>query len=386
MRRRRACAACARTGRVARAGARGARPTDLHGSTGIAHTRWATHGAPTEHNAHPHVGQRRDRAWCTTASSRTTRSCAHELQARGYVFAAQTDTEVIAHLIHHYCRRSGDLLDAVQQAVARAARRLRDRRDLHARAAPRGRRAPGLARWSSARRRRELPRLRRDGAGRRPTRSSTSRKATSSTCSRDGVRDRSTRTAARGRARSARRARARRRASSSGPYRHYMQKEIFEQPRADRRHARGAIDGGISPSCSAPAPTTSSRDVDSVLILACGTSYYAGLVAQATGSRASRRFRASVEIASEYRYRDSVPQPDARWSSRSRSRGETADTLAALKHAQALGMPHTLADLQRRRPARWCAHASWPTSRAPASRSASPRPRPSRPSWSRCSC
>jgi glucosamine--fructose-6-phosphate aminotransferase (isomerizing) len=121
----------------------------LSGGTGIAHTRWATHGAPAVHNAHPHFSHgtgRRQRSpaawrWCTTASSKTTKSCAPALQARGYVFASQTDTEVIAHLVDsHY---SGDLFDAVQASIGRAARRLRHRRDAQGRTPPRGGRRAG---------------------------------------------------------------------------------------------------------------------------------------------------------------------------------------------------------------------------------------------------
>ena len=119
------------------------------GGTGIAHTRWATHGAPAVHNAHPHFSpaRRADATgasrWCTTASSKTTTSCAPNCRPSGYVFASQTDTEVIAHLVHHLY--DGDLFDAVQRAAPRLQRRLRDRRLLPRRAAPCGRRAPGLA-------------------------------------------------------------------------------------------------------------------------------------------------------------------------------------------------------------------------------------------------
>ena len=157
----------------------------LQGGTGIAHTRWATHGAPVVHNAHPHFshGPRVAVADSGEASGITAAgriALVHngiienhdelraELQAAGYVFVSQTDTEVIAHLVDRLY--DGDLFEAVQRAVPRLHGAYRHRRVLPRRAAPRGRRAPGLA--ADPRRghhpaRRELPRLRRDGAGRR---------------------------------------------------------------------------------------------------------------------------------------------------------------------------------------------------------------------------
>ena len=140
---------------------------------------------------------------------------------------------------------------------------------------------------------------------------------------------------------SARCARCRRTAArpSSGPYRHYMQKEIFEQPRAIADTLEGV--GGISPELFGDGAATVFNGVDQVLILACGTSYYAGIDGASTGSRRSPAIPTNVEIASEYRYRDSVPNPRTLVVTISQS-GETADTLAALKHARALGMEHTL--------------------------------------------
>jgi glucosamine--fructose-6-phosphate aminotransferase (isomerizing) len=123
-------------------------------------------------------------------------------------------------------------------------------------------------------------------------------------------------------------------AAELGPYRHYMQKEIFEQPRAIADTLEGVA--GISPSCSATAPTAVFKAVDRVLILACGTSYYSGSTAK-YWLESIAGIPTSVEIASEYRYRDSVPDPRTLVVTISQS-GETADTLAALKHAR-LGMP-----------------------------------------------
>ena len=127
-------------------------------------------------------------------------------------------------------------------------------------------------------------------------------------------------------------------AAELGPYRHYMQKEIFEQPKA----VADTLDGvhEVSPELFGDGAWRVFKAVDRVLILACGTSSYAGLAAR-QWIESIAGLPASVEIASEYRYRDSVPDPRTLVVTISQS-GETADTLAALKHARALGMPHTL--------------------------------------------
>jgi glucosamine--fructose-6-phosphate aminotransferase (isomerizing) len=127
-------------------------------------------------------------------------------------------------------------------------------------------------------------------------------------------------------------------AAELGPYRHYMQKEIFEQPRALADTLEGVE--GISPELFGDGAHAVFRQVDRVLILACGTSYYSGSVAR-YWLESVAGIPTSVEIASEYRYRDSVPDPRTLVVTISQS-GETADTLAALKHARSLGMEHTL--------------------------------------------
>ena len=124
-----------------------------------------------------------------------------------------------------------------------------------------------------------------------------------------------------------------------GPYRHFMQKEIFEQPRAVADTLEAV--GGIDPTLFGERAAAILPRVNSVLILACGTSYYSSLIAK-EWIESLARIPCTVEIASEYRYRDSVPQKDALVVVVSQS-GETADTLAALKHAKALGHAHTLA-------------------------------------------
>ena len=127
-------------------------------------------------------------------------------------------------------------------------------------------------------------------------------------------------------------------AAELGPYRHFMQKEIFEQPRAVGDTLQDIE--SITPELFGDGAYKVFKEIDSLLILACGTSYYAGLTAK-YWIESIARIPVAVEIASEYRYRDSVPNPNALVVTISQS-GETADTLAALKHARSLGMQHTL--------------------------------------------
>jgi len=127
-------------------------------------------------------------------------------------------------------------------------------------------------------------------------------------------------------------------AAELGPYRHYMQKEIFEQPSAIANTLEGVE--GITPELFGDAAYKVFKDIDSVLILACGTSYYSGCVAKYWLEEIAG-ISCQVEVASEYRYRTSVPSPRTLVVTISQS-GETADTLAALRHAQSLGMTQTL--------------------------------------------
>jgi glutamine---fructose-6-phosphate transaminase (isomerizing) len=128
-------------------------------------------------------------------------------------------------------------------------------------------------------------------------------------------------------------------AAELGPYRHFMQKEIFEQPRAVADTLESV--GGIGPELFGAHAHTAFSQINSLLILACGTSYYAGLVARQWIEQLAG-IPCNVEIASEYRYRASVPDPKALVVVISQS-GETADTLSALKHAQSLGQAASLA-------------------------------------------
>ena len=127
-------------------------------------------------------------------------------------------------------------------------------------------------------------------------------------------------------------------AAELGPYRHYMQKEIFEQPRAIADTLEGVA--GVSPDLFGDAAFQSFKQIDQVLILACGTSSYSGMVAK-QWIESIAKIPCAVEVASEYRYRDSVPNERTLVVTISQS-GETADTMAALKHARGLGMRHTL--------------------------------------------
>jgi glucosamine--fructose-6-phosphate aminotransferase (isomerizing) len=321
----------------------------VEGGTGIAHTRWATHGAPAVHNAHPHFSHG---AGASAATSRPGRialvhngiienheALREKLESRGYVFASQTDTEVIAHLVDlHY---EGDLFDAVKRAVLE----LKGAYAIAVFCRDEPHRVVG-ARLGS-------PLVL--GVGDGETFLASDAMALAGVTERivyldegdvadlqlgrrwiehriDGT-DRWQRVE-----REVRRVPAWTGAAELGPYRHYMQKEIFEQPRAIADTLEGVE--GITPDLFGDRAHRVFGEVDSVLILACGTSYYAGMTAK-LWLEAIARIPTQVEIASEYRYRESVPNPKTLVVTISQS-GETADTLAALKHARSLGMERTL--------------------------------------------
>ena len=160
-----------------------------------------------------------------------------------------------------------------------------------------------------------------------------------------------------------------------GPDRHFMQKEIFEQPRAVADTLEDIAT--ITPSLFGPKAATILPEVDSVLVSACGTSYYSSLVAK-QWIETLAKIPCTVEIASEYRYRDSVPHEKALVVVVSQS-GETADTLAALKHANRWATS-TRSRSATSRPARWCARPRWCSSTRAAPKWVWPRPRHSPPS------
>jgi glutamine---fructose-6-phosphate transaminase (isomerizing) len=354
------------TSRVAELGAQ-IDADKVAGHTGIAHTRWATHGAPAVHNAHPHFshgpGAKAKAATAKSAVSGTAdapgrialvhngiienhEELRDELQARGYVFASQTDTEVIAHLIDHLY--SGDLFDAMKQAVLR----LKGAYAIAVFCRDEPHRVVGAREGS--------PLVL--GVGKEPANKQENHHENflaSDAMALAGVTDRIVylddgdvvdiqlgkywieAKAGEGFRRVEREVRtvhAHSGAAELGPYRHYMQKEIFEQPRAIGDTLEGVQ--SITPELFGDGAYKVFEEIDRVLILACGTSYYAGSVAK-TWLESIAKIPTQVEIASEYRYRDSVPAPSTLVVTITQS-GETADTLAALKHARGLGMPHTL--------------------------------------------
>ena len=322
------------------------------GSTGIAHTRWATHGVPAVRNAHPHFSHGPGKV--TDADAPGHIALVHngiienhdelrrELQAQGYEFVSQTDTEVIAHLIDSLY--DGDLLDTVQRALPRLhgayALAIFCRDEPHRIVGARSGSplvlgvgkdevflasdAMALAGVTD-----QIVYLEEgDVIDMQPGRWWVNARIAQA----DGsVRyERAERVVRTVHAHSG--------AAELGPYRHYMQKEIFEQPRAIADTLEGIET--ITPSLFGEKAATIFPQIDRVLILACGTSSYSGLTAK-YWLESIAKVPCAVEIASEYRYRESVPDPRTLVVTISQS-GETADTLAALKHARAQGMNHTL--------------------------------------------
>jgi glucosamine--fructose-6-phosphate aminotransferase (isomerizing) len=311
-----------------------ARAKERRGLTGIAHTRWATHGAPATENAHPIVS-RGEIAVVHNGIIENHDELRAELQGKGYRFESQTDTEVIAHLVHSLYE--GDLSDAVRRAAARL-------KGAYAIAVV-SKAHPGTVVGARA----GSPLV--VGLGEAENFLASDALALAGTTDRvayleEGdvvcIDERSWKvTDLDGKAvtREARTVKTSGVAAELGPYRHFMQKEIFEQPRAVSDTLEGVRE--VTPALFGPDAEALLRETKSVLILACGTSYYAGLVARFWIEELAG-VPCSVEIASEYRYRASVPDAKALVVLISQS-GETADTLSALKHAQSLGQRNTLA-------------------------------------------
>lgn len=321
------------------------RTENLSGHTGIAHTRWATHGAPAVHNAHPHVShgtgaqaleQPGKIALVHNGIIENHDALRTELQAQGYVFYSQTDTEVIVHLLESLYQ--GDLLQALQAAVVR----LQGAYAIAAFCKDEPDRVVGARAGSPL-----IVGVGKNGA---------EHFLASDAMALAGVTDQIVyleegdlvdlhrdRHAVHNRAqqvvqRAVKTVHAHSGAAELGPYRHYMQKEIFEQPQAIANTLEGVL--GVVPGLFGLAAHGVFAQIDSVLILACGTSYYSGCTAK-YWLEGIAKIPTQVEVASEYRYRTSVPNPRTLVVAISQS-GETADTLAALRHAQSLGMPHTL--------------------------------------------
>ncbi|AJW97590.1 glutamine--fructose-6-phosphate transaminase (isomerizing) [Burkholderia gladioli] len=310
------------------------RETQLEGVTGISHTRWATHGAPVTHNAHP-IFSSDAVALVHNGIIENYEALREGLRAKGYEFVTQTDTEVIAHLVHSLYR--GDLFAAVREAVAQlhgayAIAVIHKDQPNTVVGARQG--SPLVVGFGEGENFLASDALALAGSTDRYT---FLEEGDVCELSLDGVK-----IVDRNGARAEREIRvvsAYGGAVELGPYRHFMQKEIFEQPRAigDTIPPVEAFE----PSLFGDDAAATFKEIDSLLILACGTSYYSGMTAK-YWLESIAKIPTQVEIASEYRYRDSVPNPRALVVVISQS-GETADTLAALKHAQTLGHKHTLA-------------------------------------------
>ena len=316
----------------------------LEGGTGIAHTRWATHGAPAVHNAHPHfshgTGDATERpgkiALVHNGIIENHEELRRLLQAKGYVFNSQTDTEVIVHLVDSLY--DGDVFEALKAAV----QQLRGAYAIAAFCKDEPHRVVGARAGS--------PLILGVGTGHSENFLASDAMALAGVTdqivyleegdlvdlqlgkywvfSKDGKPvQRAVKTVL-----------AHSGAAELGPYRHYMQKEIFEQPRAIADTLEGVA--GIVPELFGDGAHRVFNAIDNVLILACGTSYYSGCTAK-YWLESIAGIPCQVEVASEYRYRTSVPNPRTLVVTISQS-GETADTLAALRHAQGLGMVHTL--------------------------------------------
>ncbi len=307
-------------------------------TTGIAHTRWATHGVPCEKNAHPHVSG--SIAVVHNGIIENYESLRRELSAQGYVFTSDTDTESIAHLVEATLKSEPDLFKAVQIACRRLV-------GAFAIAVIDAKQAGKVV-------------VAREGSPLLLGVSDTGNYAASDASALLQVTrnmvylengDIAELTA--GSVKIARLdgtpverpvhvSQLSAAAVELGAYQHYMQKEIFEQPEALANTLE--IVGGsksIQPGIFGAAAVDLLADVDSILILACGTSSHSGYTAR-YWLEAIAGVPCNVEIASEYRYRVSVPNPRQLIVAISQS-GETADTLAALRHAKALGQTKTLA-------------------------------------------
>jgi glucosamine--fructose-6-phosphate aminotransferase (isomerizing) len=312
----------------------------LQGLTGIAHTRWATHGAPAVHNAHPHFS--RDRiALVHNGIIENHEELRAALQAKGYSFVSQTDTEVMAHLIDSLYQ--GDILQAVLQAT----KELRGAFAIAVMAKDEPHRVIGARAGS--------PLIFGLGQGENFLASDAMALAGVTNqivyLAEGDVVDMQLDSFQVFNAqhqlvkREVLTVNAHSGAAELGPYSHYMQKEIFEQPRAIADTLEG-IEGIVPELFDNPASAQVGQaakvfeQMDSVLILACGTSYYSGCVAK-YWLESIAHIPCQVEVASEYRYRTSVPNPRSLVVTISQS-GETADTLAALRHAQSLGLKYTL--------------------------------------------
>ncbi|MEY3579157.1 MAG: hypothetical protein RI984_261 [Pseudomonadota bacterium] len=311
--------------------------THFTGQTGIAHTRWATHGAPATNNAHPHFsskdGEQRI-ALVHNGIIENYEEIRAELMQLGYVFESQTDTEAVAHLINHLY--NGDLLATVKTAV----KRLHGAFAIAVFCKDEPERVVGA--------RRGCPLI--IGLGQGENFLASDAMALAGTTDQiiyleEGdiadvglqavvISDLNDKLVTR----QAQTVQAYSGAIDLGPYRHYMQKEIFEQPRAISDTLEGVL--SFTPELFGKEAGKVFNQIDAIQILACGTSYYSGMTAR-YWLESIAGIPTNVEIASEYRYREPAINPNALVIVISQS-GETADTMAALQYAKQLGHKHTL--------------------------------------------
>ena len=312
--------------------------TPIAGGTGIAHTRWATHGEPSERNAHPHISQD-DIAVVHNGIIENHNELRNKLKGLGYEFLSDTDTEVICHLVHHELKYHDSLLAAVQTAVKQLEGAygtvVIDRRDNSRMVVARSG-SPlvigyGIGENFVASDQLALLPVTRtfafleEGDVAEVTRSGVNifdldgnaveREAKESEVTHD--------------------------AGDKGEYRHYMLKEIYEQPQALARTIEGRIaNQQVLASAFGDNAEVLLKDIKHVQIIACGTSYHAGMAAR-YWLEDWAGVSCNVEIASEFRYRKSHLFPNSLLVTISQS-GETADTLAALRLAKEMGYKATM--------------------------------------------
>ena len=327
-----------RVGRVALMEA-AAKERGVYGHTGIGHTRWATHGGVTEPNAHPHISG----DLISVVHNGIIENFEAErarLQQNGYHFESQTDTEVIAHAVHqHYVQNGGDLFKAVQAAtqqfhgayaIAVIANDMPQNMVVARMGCPLliglGEHETFIASDVSAvvaftrqimyLEDGDIAQLTADGVAQMIDKQGNpaTRKATTSQVSLASL--------------------------ELGAYSHFMQKEIYEQPKAVSDTAEIFLDAGFIAENFGENAEAVFNDIDSIKILACGTSYYAALTAK-YWLESIAKIATDVEIASEYRYREVIANPKQLIITISQS-GETLDTMEALKYAQSIGHKHSL--------------------------------------------
>ncbi|MQA51728.1 glutamine--fructose-6-phosphate transaminase (isomerizing) [Pseudomonas piscis] len=310
----------------------------LVGRLGIAHTRWATHGAPCERNAHPHFSG--DLAVVHNGIIENHEALREQLKGQGYEFTSDTDTEVIAHLLNHKLKDLGDLTVALKATV----------KELHG--------AYGLAVISASQPDRLVaarsgsPLVIGLGLGENflasdqlALRQVTDRfmyleEGDIAEIRRDSVQIWDI--GGKAVEREAVQYRDGAEAADKGEYRHYMLKEIHEQPSVVQRTLEGRLSANqVLVQAFGPQAAELFAKVRNVQIVACGTSYHAGMVARYWLEELAG-IPCQVEVASEFRYRKVVVQPDTLFVTISQS-GETADTLAALRNAKELGFLASLA-------------------------------------------